>query len=201
MSSHPSPIRLILPIRAIDVAVANVNISASPKVLERMLLKVNISELGDSEGTRRRIDAVRGLSVHARAKRCGNGFNKFEGTEWLMDGVKDVGRSYLGNRSLRAQTEVEGRDAPPYTHDEHFVSLHGEIPLMLEDARKTEQTSPIARRTLWKHDNRAVCSFPHLLQALVFLLVVGGLRRDPSGVGDHRPKRDDFETENLRARS
>jgi hypothetical protein len=58
---------------------------------------MNVPELGDSEGARRRIDTVRGVSVLARVKRCGNGFNTFEGIEWLMDGVKLVGGSYLVN--------------------------------------------------------------------------------------------------------
>ena len=134
------------------------------------------------------MDTVRGVRVLARVKRCGNGFNTFEGIEWPIDGVKLVGGSYLGNRSLRARTAVEGRDTLPYTHEEDLVPLHGDIPLMLEDVREPEQTSSVARRALWEHDNRAACSFPHLFQALVFLLIIGGLGRDPSGVGDHGPE-------------
>jgi len=56
---------------------------------------MNAPELGDSEGGRRRTDTVRGASVLARVKRCESGFNTFEGIEWLMDGVKPVGGSYL----------------------------------------------------------------------------------------------------------
>jgi hypothetical protein len=41
------------------------------------------------------MDVVRGVSVLARVKRCKNGFSTFEGIEWLMDGVKLVGKSYL----------------------------------------------------------------------------------------------------------
>ena len=108
MSSHPSPVRFILPTWAINVADASVNASTPLKPLGRTLLNVNVPELGDSEGTRRRIDTVRGASVLARAKRCGNGFNTVEGIEWLTGGVKHVGGSYLGNRSLRARTEVKG---------------------------------------------------------------------------------------------
>ena len=88
MSSHPSPVRFILPTWAINVADASVNAFTPPKPLGRTLVSVNVPELGDSDGTRRRIDTVRGVSVLARAKRCGNGFNMFEGIEWLMDGVK-----------------------------------------------------------------------------------------------------------------
>lgn len=54
-----------------------------------------VPELGDSEGARRRMSTVRGVSVFARVKRCGNGFNTFEGIEWLMDGVRLVGGSHL----------------------------------------------------------------------------------------------------------
>lgn len=56
---------------------------------------MNDPELGDSEGARSRISTVRGVSVLARVKRCGTGFNTFEGIEWLIDGVKMVGRSCL----------------------------------------------------------------------------------------------------------
>jgi hypothetical protein len=53
------------------------------------------------------MDTVRGVSVLARVKRCGNGFNTVEGIEWLTDGVRLVGGSYLGKRSLRARTGGE----------------------------------------------------------------------------------------------
>lgn len=56
---------------------------------------MNVEELGDSEGARRRIDNVRGESVRARVNRCDNGLNTFEGIGWLMDGMKLVGGSYL----------------------------------------------------------------------------------------------------------
>ena len=69
---------------------------------------MNAPELGDSEGARRRIDSVRGVNVLARVKRCRNGFNTFEGIGWLMDGVKRVGGSYLGERLLCACTKVGG---------------------------------------------------------------------------------------------
>lgn len=59
------------------------------------MFSINAPELGDSEGARRRIDALRGVGVLARVKKCDNGFNTFEGIEWLMDGVKLVGGSYL----------------------------------------------------------------------------------------------------------
>lgn len=61
------------------------------------------------------MDTVSGVSVLARVKRCGSGFNTFEGIEWLMDGVKHVGGSYLRKWSLRARTEVEGSDTTLYT--------------------------------------------------------------------------------------
>jgi len=107
LSSHPSPVRFILPNWAINVADASLNTSALPKPLGRTLPNVNVPELGDSEGTRRRIDTISGVSVLARAKTCGNGFNTFEGIGWLMDGVKYVGRSYLRKRSPHA-CEAEG---------------------------------------------------------------------------------------------
>ena len=107
LSSHPSPVRFILPTWAIRVADASVNTSPS-EPLCRVSLNAEAPELWDSEGTRRRIDAVSGVSVLVRVKRCGNGFNTFEGIAWLMDGVKHVGGSYLGNWSLRARTKLEG---------------------------------------------------------------------------------------------
>jgi len=71
---------------------------------------MNTPELGDSEGGRRRTDTVRGVNVLARVKRCGNGFDMFEGIEWLMVGVKLVGGSYLCKRSLGDWTMAEERD-------------------------------------------------------------------------------------------
>ena len=76
---------------------------------------MNAPELGDSEGGRRRTDTVRGVSVLARVKRCGSGFNTFEGIEWLMDGVKLVGGSYLCRWSLGDCMAVEERDITLYT--------------------------------------------------------------------------------------
>ena len=137
LSSHPSPVRFILPTWATNAADASHNASALPKPPGRTLPNVNVSELGDSEGTRRRIDAIRGVSVLARAKTCGNGFNTFEGIGWLMDGVKRVGRSYLGRWSLNAR-KAEGWDTPPDAHEENLVPLHGDSPLVLEDVRKPE---------------------------------------------------------------
>lgn len=69
---------------------------------------MNVAELGDSEGARRRIDAVRGEKVLVRVKRCGNGFNTFEEIGWLTDGTKLVGRSYLVKRQSDASTQVDG---------------------------------------------------------------------------------------------
>lgn len=135
---------------------------------------MNAPELGDSEGARRRIDSVRGVNVLARVKRCRNGFNTFEGIGWLMDGVKRVGGSYLGERLLCACTRLEG-EMSPYTHEEDIVSPHRDIPLVLEDVGKPEQTPPITRRALREHDDRTGCSLPHLFQTHVFLLVIGGL--------------------------
>jgi len=83
------------------------------------------------------MDTVREVSVLARAKTCGKGFNVFEGIGWLMDGVKYVGRSYLGRQSLHAR-KVEGWDTPPDAHEENLVPLHGDILLILEDVREPE---------------------------------------------------------------
>ena len=91
-------------------------------------------------------------------------------------------------------------ETPPYTHEEYFETLHGGVLLVCEDVREPEQTSSIAGRALWEHDDRTVCSLPHLFQTLVLLLVIGGLERVPSGMGDHVPKRDNFEPENFCAR-
>lgn len=41
------------------------------------------------------MSTVRGASAVARVKRCGKGFNTFEGIERLIDGVKFVGGSCL----------------------------------------------------------------------------------------------------------
>lgn len=84
-----------MPAWAINVADASVNKSPPSEPFGRIPLSRNAPELGDSEGARRRIEAVKGASVVARVKRCGNGFNTFEGIEWLMDGVKLMGGSYL----------------------------------------------------------------------------------------------------------
>ena len=137
---------------------------------------------------------VRGVRVFARVKRCGNGFNTFEGIEWLMDGVKFVGGSHLREWSAGA-LEEDKDEITPYAHEENLVSIHRGILLVPEDVREPEQAPSVARRALRKYDDRAMCSFPHLFQALVFLLFVGGWGGDPPGVGYHGPKRDDFETE------
>ena len=81
MSSHPSPVRFILPTWAINVADASVNGSPPFKPSGRTLLNRNVPELGDSEGTRRRIDIAKGTGVLVRVKRCGNGFKTLEGIE------------------------------------------------------------------------------------------------------------------------
>jgi len=61
------------------------------------------------------MEIVRGVSVLARVRRCVNGFSTFEGIEWLMDGVKLVGGSYLGKWSLDARTQAEGWNTTLYT--------------------------------------------------------------------------------------
>ena len=90
---------------------------------------------------------------------------------------------------------------PPYTHEENSEPLRRGISLVSEDIRKPEQTSSITSRALREHDDRTTYSFPHLFQTFGFLLVVGCLERDPPGVGDHRPKRDYFESEDFCMRS
>jgi hypothetical protein len=95
LSSHPSRTRFIFPTWAIKAATASANTSPPSEPLGRTSLSRNAPELGDSEGARRRIDAVRGDNVLVRVKRCGNGLDTFEGIEWLMDGAKLVGGSYL----------------------------------------------------------------------------------------------------------
>lgn len=89
----------------------------------------------------------------------------------------------------------------PYTHEENLVSLHREIPFVLKDAREPEQASAIAGRALRENDDGTACPFPHLLQTLVFLLVVGGLGRNPPGVSYHGPERNHLEPEDLCLRS
>ena len=166
--------------------------------LGRTLFNTNVAELGDSEGARRRMDAVRGENVLARVKTCGDGFNIFEGIEWLIDGTKFVGGSYLVKGSLvTLQKLMYTGDLSPYTHEKHLVPLYRDILLVFEDVREPEQTTSIARRTLWEYNNRTARSFPHFLQALELLLMAGSLNRAPSGMGEHGPKRNSLETENL----
>lgn len=90
---------MIFPTWAIKLADASVS-GSSPllKPLDRTSLNTNVVELGDSDGARRRIDAVRGENALARVKRCDSGLSTFEGIGWLMDGVKLVGGSYLAKR-------------------------------------------------------------------------------------------------------
>lgn len=95
MSSHPSPVRFILPTWVISAADTSASASPPSTPFGRILLIMNDPELGDSEGARRRMNTVRGVSVLARVKRCGTGFNTFEGMGWLIDGVKLVGGSCL----------------------------------------------------------------------------------------------------------
>ena len=72
---------------------------------------------------------------------------------------------------------------------------------MLEDTREPEQTPTVACRALWEHDDGTAYSFPYLFQTFEFFLVARCLERNSSGVGDHGPKRNDFETEDIRLRS
>jgi hypothetical protein len=102
LSSHPNPVRLILPTRAIKAA--DVSVNASPPSGP---FGIVVPKPGDSEGARSRTSTVRGVRVFARVKRWWSGFNTFEGIEWLMDGVKLVGGSYLWGWSLGAREEVQ----------------------------------------------------------------------------------------------
>jgi hypothetical protein len=90
---------------------------------------------------------------------------------------------------------------PPYTHYEDLVPLHGDVLLVAEDVREPEKTSSIARRALWKHDNGTMGPFPHFLQTPVFHLIIGGLGRDLSGVGEDGPEGNDVEAKDFCARS
>jgi len=98
--------------------------------------------------------------------------------------VREWVQHVRGDRVADGWGEARGRIIS-YTHEENLVSLHGNISLVLEDVRKPEQPPSIARGALWEHSDGAVCSFPHILQTLIFLLVVGGLGGDPPRVADH----------------
>ena len=130
------------------------------------MLNRNVAELGDSEGARRRIDAVRGESVLVRVNRCGNGFNTFEDIGWLMDGMKLVGGSYLRSEMIvrRFYPGAWVRMVnPPYTHEENLASLRGDVFLVFEEVGEPKQTSSIARRTLREYNDGTLCPFPHIL--------------------------------------
>jgi hypothetical protein len=106
----------------------------------------------------------------------------------VADGWGEARGQVISRKVIMTRLQRLKDETPPYTHEENLVPFHGDILLVLEDIREPEQTSSVTRRTLREHDNRTMCSFPHLLQAFVFLLVVGGLGRDPSSVGDHGPE-------------
>jgi hypothetical protein len=78
-------------------------------------------------------------------------------------------------------------DIPPYTHEENLVPPDRDG-LLVEDVRKPEQASSVARRALWEYNDGRACPSPHFIQTLVPLLVVGGLDGDPPGVGEYGPE-------------
>lgn len=104
----------------------------------------------------------------------------------MADGWRGA-RGLISMKMVTGAWEETRDEMAPYAHEENPVSIHRGIPPVIEDVRKPQQTLSIARRALWEHNDGTMCSFPHLLQALVFLLAVGGLGGNASGVRYHRP--------------
>ena len=110
-----------------------------------------------------------------RGDRVGDGWDEVRGR--IVSRVN--GCQEFGQKPMKAS------HMPPDTHKENLVSLHRDAFLTLKNTREPEQTTSVARRTLWEHNEGTMYLLPDFLQTLVFLLIVGGLDWDPSGVAKH----------------